>query len=438
MNQFITLANFIVCSTKQTLKVPKVLAQSLERAIHLRKEHSSKLQTLEESNSEERVASDKGHAHFVTTLEQTFDILKPYMSSNCTQVCSATQLDSLSGDGIASLGLENRFGALEIEETSPAFEAYLGSPDIDPLVKQDIAQGARYEPEPDTSAREHLLAVRLFWQDVCHIRRLCEQMVISNLGEDYSARAVTINTAITFVRDLENDLEKQFPDHLDYEQKAYRFYFFNCDIHGHDRDYIVDPKAYNLAKEMMLITYHIIIKLQPELGNLLSTQGQFQRDNQSKPWTQREIRCQRDREAIIRDDETFLREAMPDLLMLSSINEKKRLAEDELMRGLKSMTPCSNIPLWFVFAFQCFLDAYHHFGNSIDQPYQNLRIVSNSIRKSVMDVKDFHRSLPLKCWPKQEEQLDVMLDIIDLWMERDIIADTRRNVRYLNECNDLN
>ena len=124
-----------------------------------------------------------------------------------------------------------------------------------------------------------------------------------------------------------------------------------CDVHGHDQDYKVDPKAYELAGEMMTITYDIIIRLQSELGNLLLSQGQFRTVNQSKAWAQRQIRSQEDREAIIRDDENSLREAMPDLLLLSSIHGKCRLAEDELIRGLISMIPVSSIPVWFVFAF---------------------------------------------------------------------------------------
>ena len=197
----------------------------------------------------------------------------------------------------------------------------------------------------------------------------------------------------------------------------------------------MDPKAYELAGETMTITYHIIIRLQSEHGNLLLSQGQFQTVNLSKASAQREIRSQEDREAIIRDDENFLREAMPDLLLLSNIHGECRLAEDELIRGLILMIPVSSKPAWFVFAFQCFLDAYHQFGNLIEQPCRHLSSLSDSIRKSVVDVKDFHRSLPLRCWPKQEEQLDEMIHIIDTWIERDISADTRRNVRYFDEYN---
>ena len=198
------------------------------------KKKTLKVSEVQSNNSEERVASDKGHEHFVTTLEQTFDILRPYMSCSSTKSWLATQLECPSGDSIESLGLENRFSALEIEEPSLAFEAHLRAPNIYLLVKQEMAQGARYDAESDTSLQEQILAVHLFWQDVCHIRRLCELMMIPDPGEDYSARAVTINTAITCVRDIEKDFEKQIPDQVDYAQKASRFYTFNCDVHGHD------------------------------------------------------------------------------------------------------------------------------------------------------------------------------------------------------------
>ena len=117
-------------------------------------------------------------------------------------------------------------------------------------------------------------------------------------------------------------------------------------------------------------------------------------------------------------------EAFPDLMLLSMITSRMPLAEDELMRGLGEMSPGKDIPLWLVFATQCFLDAQHELKGDTSKGHDQLRTCANSIRASIDQNLKFHETLRIVNWPKQnDERFTEMLYVINEWIGKDVVAE---------------
>ena len=123
-------------------------------------------------------------------------------------------------------------------------------------------------------------------------------------------------------------------------------------------------------------------------------------------------------------------EAFPDLVILSMITSRSPLAEDELMRGIRQMSPGKDIPLWLVFATQCFLDAQHVLKEKVSEGHRQLRNSANAIRSSIEQTVKFHISLRSVNWPKRnDEQFADMLRVLDDWVGQDVVADKWKKVK---------
>ncbi|KAL8867724.1 MAG: hypothetical protein Q9198_008414 [Flavoplaca austrocitrina] len=151
---------------------------------------------------------------------------------------------------------------------------------------------------------------------------------------------------------------------------------------GHDPEHkqqsgdLFNLAVYDLAEDIMLPTYIILSSLQDVIRN--GSVPQYKpgflgyRDKRTQ-WHQKTSRDK------IHDDRLVMMEAFPDLILLSMMTSKMPLAEDELMRGIRQMSPGKEIPLWLVFAAQCFLDAQHELKADISKGHDQLRRNANSI-----------------------------------------------------------
>lgn len=138
--------------------------------------------------------------------------------------------------------------------------------------------------------------------------------------------------------------------------------------------------VYDLLEDVMIPTYSTLSSLQDVIRSGSVPQykpGHFGSRDTRTPWSAKAPREK------ITDDRLLLLEAFPDLMLLSMMTEKAPLAEDELLRGLRQMSPGKDIPLWLVFAMQCFLDAQHELKGAISNGHDQLRASANSIRASI-------------------------------------------------------
>ncbi|KAI4248217.1 MAG: hypothetical protein L6R42_009371, partial [Xanthoria sp. 1 TBL-2021] len=413
VQDFINLAQYI--TGKRKPRVPRVLVQSLRRAIALRRKHG-----LYSQSQGDQSDSDKSHTHFLGILEYTLEILKPHAPSPVDQPV----VDNETKPGVdQSDEFQNKFSKLELQETSDSFQQFLDAPDVDQSVKTEIEQGPRYEAELFKDKREEYTAAHFLFQDIMYFFTFAQGGWRGyKEGRDLSAVSISINTMITFVRDLEEEFQAQFPAKADYLDKAELFYLSQCRGRNISQDFREDAEGYKLADDVMLTTYLLVCGLQGDgYAGCLQDPG---RRNESVPWLQKSP----DEKYL--DNRSRLREAYPLLDMISGLTKPGRMPEDELIRGVREMRPGKPIPVWLVFAFHCFLNSQHTLGEAVDQPFFHLKGLCDTVRGSITDLKEFHRSLSMTCWPKQESQLQEILDIIDAWMAKDWVEEGVREVSF--------
>lgn len=396
IKEFVSLAEYIVACTKPLIQVPTTLVRVLDRAILLRKNFGA------ETGSN---ISDEGHAYFRGILEKTREVLKPRSPSETvndrlTKPVSATD----AADEAQSEDIQNIFDKLDLEEPSQEF---LDSPDVVPSTQARMERQPNYEVEAIQTKEEEYLAVHCLLEDVKHIRRfLCALWSNYREGMDLVAVSITVNTAIDFVRTLEQDLVSRFPAKRDYEDMIRLFFMVQCAHRGQDpnhrqrRDDLFNMAVYDLLEDIMLPTYSTLSSLQDIIQSGSVPQykpGHFGYHDTRLPWSQKSPRDQ------IHDDRLVLLEGFPDLVLLSMITSKSPLAEDELMRGVRAMSPGKDIPLWLVFATQCFLDAQHELKEAISNGHDQLKVSANSLKASIEENLKFYESVRIVNWPKTND-----------------------------------
>lgn len=102
------------------------------------------------------------------------------------------------------------------------------------------------------------------------------------------------------------------------------------------------------------------------------------------------------------------------------------------MRGIRQMSPGKDIPLWLVFATQCFLDAQHELKSNISNGHDQLRHNANNIRASIDQNLKFHKTLRIVNWPKENDKaFTEMLYCIHEWVGKDVVAGKWQKVKSL-------
>lgn len=428
VKEFITLANFIVGFKKQTVQVPEALAKALDRAILLRKQYSS--------GAGGSIESDERHAYFLGVLEKTREILKPRMPSGMindrltkTEPSADEASENQNPDADPNEQIRNIFESLELEEPSQEF---LDAPDIKPIERTTSTQ-PRYEVEAVQTVEEEYIAAHCLFEDVRHIRRfLCQLWTTYQEGMELIAVSVTVNTAIGFIRDMEQDLIQRFPSKTDYESIVRTFFGVQCLTRGHDPgsrqrpDDIINMAVYDLAEDVMLPTYVMLNSLQDVIQGgkaPIYKAGHLGYRNTSTSWKQKTTREK------VEDDKLALMEAFSDLFLFADMTSESTLAEDELIRGVRQMKPGKDIPLWLVFAAQCFLDAQHELHRDVSNGFSQLTRCAKGIKSSIEETLRFHEKLRIVNWPKTNDvQFTEQIRVIDQWVLTDAISKQLKKV----------
>ena len=428
VKEFITLADFIVGSGKQTIRVPEALAKALDRAILLRNQYSSGFGGS--------VESDEGHAYFLGVLEKTREILKPRMPPGMindrltkTESNSNEASEPLNLDADANEQFRNIFESLQLEEPSQEF---LDAPNIKPKDRTTSTQ-PRYEAEAVQTLEEEYIAAHCLFEDLRRIRRfLCQLWTNYQEGMDLIAVSVTVNTAIGFIRDMEQDLVQRYPSKTDYESIVRIFYGAQCMSRGHNPESKQRPDdnfnmaVYDLAEDVMMPTFIILNGLQEVIQAGIAPlykPGHFGYRNKTTSWKQKTPREK------VKDDKLALMEIFPDLFLFADMTSKSTLAEDELIRGIRQMGPGKDVPLWLVFAAQCFLDAQHELHGDVSKGYSQLSRCAKGIKSSIQETLRFHENLRIVNWPKANDfQFTEQIRVIDQWVLTDGLSERLKKV----------
>lgn len=428
IKDFLILAEYICASTKPVARVPVAIVKALNRAIKLRREHYSKATQSSEGTDNGVAKEDTAHLHFLGVLEKTHEILRPRMPPELLEdVVSRVPSDGQTvgdTDDPNEKDLANRFEALEVEEPSQAF---LDAPNVEPSIKPDNKSLPRYQPEPIDDVQEEYLAAHLLFEDLRAIRSAVKWLWQGyQKGLDVAAVSVTVSAAISFVRDLEQEYLEIHPNRTDYQGIMRIFFIVQCFLRGEDPGHkqrpgdLINFAVYDLAEEAMLPTYSTIASLsdilKPNIVPLYKP-GHFGVRDKTRPWSEKSPREKH------RDDQITIFEISSDLFTMAVISEKNPLVEDDLIRGIRGMAPGKPIPCWLVFAMQCFLDAQHVLEDDTEQPFAELQTYCSAIQASFSANLEFHRSLRVPNWPKQNDILmEQQLKSFERWIMTDVVG----------------
>jgi len=259
VKEFVSLAEYIVACTKPLVQVPTSLVKVLDRAILLRKNFGSETAAPD--------VSDEGHAYFRGILEQTREVLRSRSPSETVNDRLTKPVSDIEAADVAqSEEIQNIFDKLDLQEPSQEF---LDSSDVVPSTRAGKKPQPNYEVETLQTQEEEYLAAHCLLEDVRHIRKfLCALWGNYREGMDLVAVSITVNTAIDFVRTLEQDLVSRFPAKRDYEDMIRLFFGVQCVHRGQDpnhrqrRDDLFNMAVYDLLGDIMLPTYSTLSSLQ--------------------------------------------------------------------------------------------------------------------------------------------------------------------------------
>ncbi|MCJ1470221.1 hypothetical protein MMC07_008866 [Pseudocyphellaria aurata] len=434
VKDFIPLAEFIAGSSNPVVKVPAYLVGVLNRAIELRGQHNAQSREGNDpDDASKRAVADETHSYFMAILERTREILKPRMPPGMIgDVLCAPSLE-LGGLGEkATAQTRNMFDKLDIQEPSQEF---LDTPDVTPAPTPISSNEHRYTAETLHSPEEQYLAAQCLFQDVRQTRGFLRRLwtMYRESRFELTAASITTNTAIGFIRELEQDYLQQFPEQSDYESIVNMFFGVQCLAQGEDPAYKQRPddsfnfKVYGLAEECLLSTYVLLSSVQDVIspGHLpIYKPGHFGHRDLRSNWSQKSPREK------FQDDKLVLLEAFPDLMLMTMITSRSPLAEDELIRGFRDMAPGKDIPLCLVFAAQCFLDVQHVLEQDVSRAHEQLVKAATCIRASIEQNMKFHESLRIVNWPKSNDLgFTDMLRVTEEWVLRDMIAEKLKKIQ---------
>lgn len=212
VKDFVSLAEYIVAFQKPPVEVPSLFVSVLDRAIALRRKHNSWF------SDAGRSSNDDGHTFFLGTLERVRETLRSRMPSNAVDdpftrppAGPATKSSDRSHIG-------NIFAGLTLEEPSDEFL------NAAPLKKAQelsakVDDGTRYQAERVQKIEEQYLAAHCLLAEISSIREYIKSLwTLYRDGQmDLHSASITTNTAVELVRRMQEDYDKNFPDHSDFE-----------------------------------------------------------------------------------------------------------------------------------------------------------------------------------------------------------------------------
>lgn len=417
IKDFIPLAEHIVAYQKPPVKVPSAFVRSLDRAIAFRQKHNLWFKDIGRSSRGD------GHTFFLGILEQVRKTLRSRMPSDTVNDMMTRSATESKSETTSRAHIGNAFGGLTLDVTSDRFSDSASTPD-NPQAPIEVNDGAHYQAERLQKAEEQYLAAHCLLIDLDSIRehiksiwRLYRDRLI-----DLHAASITTNTAVELIRHMQEDYDKRFPSHADFEGLVNIFYGSQCFHQGEDPEHKEMPDdpfnfaMYEVADEILLPTYVIMSSLSdisdPREIPIYKS-GHFGHRDLSTPWSQKSPRGK------FEDDKLVMLESFAGLRALAM---NQPLAEDELIRGIREMTPGKKVPLWLVFAAQNFLDIQHVMGDDAPRALTELQSGAALIEASLTQNFKFHENLRSKNWPPYNDQgLSQIQFRIDTWVKQDAV-----------------
>ena len=356
IKDFVPLAEHIVdTSNAKKVRLPNSFSVALERVIWARKSFS---ETLKDAGRRFDQKSDARHSFFVSVLEKVRKTLQPLMSVDAFNVSNLKDAVSNVGTHKDKKGISSLFEVLEVYEPSAAFEA---APDVVLPPPSEMEYTAEVE---ENSLFEALFAMTTLMDDLSRLRiEIAELWTRYEAGGiDIAAASVATNTAIELARSFEDEISHLVQKNDGPSLFHSRYFHAISEALGIDAEAKQRPTddynfaAYDIADALLintLINLVAYVRANP-LGETPSYNGLYGWYDEEPIQTSGSGRQKYTRMKCA------LLEMLADLPLVSS----KSLVEDQLMHGMmttlrtakqeRSQTP--NVPIWFSFAAQIYLD----------------------------------------------------------------------------------
>ncbi|KAK4496191.1 hypothetical protein PRZ48_012171 [Zasmidium cellare] len=405
VKDYVPLAQFIAKSAQPRVQVPATFARRLKRAIDQRK-FLGQFYTTEAAASGNTDSRD-GHGHFISVLEQVTEILRP-------SVAPIERADSFT-DATTITGFANMFEGLHVEE--PA-ESSKGIDDV-----PTVAAKVEFTSEHRSDKGEANMALALLFVDIHKTRALIRDMW-SEYREgrlDLVAVAVTTNTAIDFIRSLEDDFHAAFadlgpPDLLD-RLCVYCAHQRQPDNDGATPDFPNEPCLIYTRKITESLLRHLFVHSSNDIPGILSEETALY--GVRTDWASMTVQERFDQQ------NSLAMGIIPELLLLMGDSHD---AEHGIIQGLRVMKQRKLPLIWLDFALQVLLDARHVLGKDVDLAFADLCHEANSIAGDIKTVLAFHEELKIDHNLPNDDFLKLVLRLIDRWTKEDRIGDIRQNM----------
>ena len=398
VKDFTVLAEGIANSGPPPIDVPEAVSCALDRAIKLRQAHGAAYEwsTKTLSNTKSRV--NLGHIHFIDILRKTRELLVPYSSAQQSNNDFEETFDEnraaeteTAQDFAHHVDQKNN---LDTEEKLKGLVNTLGSQQG---VVQDAETRPRHTTEPVNDPTEQATAAMCLLMDMIKLREIVNQLWrIYQIKTGILPVAISVNTVIELVCDLQHDSQERFPDKLDY---------------GHILDLFLGIQAFNgdqecsfteapygckiglpteaVGEKLMIHTYlccRTISTSLTSIGFSVLTPETYEPRDRTATWANK---SRKDKEA---DDNLVLHELIPDLSILSC-RKGGIFGEDGLLRGWRELRHGQPVSLWFVFAMQCFLDAQYILEGKTTAAFSELQKFAAATKTSILRMLKIHDSV---------------------------------------------
>ncbi|THV88625.1 hypothetical protein D6D27_07148 [Aureobasidium pullulans] len=425
IKSFITLASQIAEHRKPTVSVPSSFSVILNRAIDFRRKHNEWFRQIDTDDAS--TDGNNTHAHFISVLERVRDVLKPIMATESAHALPKKQSTTAGRKPCVNSCMRNAFEGLDLEEPS---EDFLKTQPSERFANQIAISGeeVRYKAERLSKRSEKILATCILMATINSIRvYICKLWILyqDKQGIDLHAAAITTNTAIEMVRNLQEDHESSYPDitgETGYLECVFTYYELRCLVRGEDvihleqRGDFVNIAVYDVAHEVFADTYWMLRELSKGIKvGTISHAGMAKEDlDTSTSWFDKSPRDK------MRDDRIVLGRAFTGLTALTPL---KGLPADELLRGVQETAPDKPIHLWLVFAARIFLDVHRTLGPDLRRPYEELQKGARYIKASLEQTITFHAKLPpnLRMNIEDNDVLQRTSEAIKFWITDDLI-----------------
>ena len=429
IKDFIPLAEWIVSSKKVRVEVPASFVSVLDRAITVRKRHHHWWYEKNDNGKTGKEAT-QSHGYFIGVLEKVREILRPRMPTVLLKDPLVQPVEGSPAWKESTTGhVLNLFENLKIEEPSNTF---LNSGSISSGQKPIKTPHVQFGVDRVPDLEEVYFAIHCLFNDFDNIRRYLQQVwTCYKQGIfDLIAASITTNTALDFVKGLQEDFVDTFPGHTDFEKHINVLYATLCFANGQDpgfkerSDDDMNFAVYENAEATLFPAYLLLSSFTNVLEpNNLPT---YKPDH----WgvydasSDRASKSSRDK---YQEDKIVLLEILPDFCVFALGNASVRIpAEDEMTRGVCEMVRQKAVPIWLAFAAQVFLDVHHVLREQITSGFEDLVKSARYVENNIRQVLKFHENLRIVNWPEPNDQcLWRIVELIKMWVKTDIVESVR-------------